>query len=120
MRSQPTDVSAGKSRFARSMPLVAHETAARATWRYPNDLKVAVQGARTKSQLARFLPREADAADDNVRVSFGDRPWFVPRSLGDSIRLLGIPETAALHPLAPGAAGSVDNGMTGGSEPWPQ
>lgn len=102
------DVSAGKSRFARTMPLLAHETVARATWRYPNDLKVELEGARTRSQLARFMPREADVSDENVRVSFGDRPWFVPRALGDSIRLLGVPETAALHPLAEGAEAYYD------------
>jgi hypothetical protein len=97
------DASAGKSRFARMMPLIAHESVARVTWRAPNDLKVEMLGARTKSQLSRFLPGDAEAKDENVRVSFGDRPWFVPRALGDSVRLLGVPETAALHPLAPGA-----------------
>jgi len=102
------DASAGASRFARMTPLLAHQTVARATWRYPNDLQVEILGARTKSQLERFLPREADVHDRDVRVSFGDRPWFVPRSLGDSVRLLGIPETAALHPLAPGAEAFYD------------
>jgi hypothetical protein len=32
-----------------------------------------------------------------------DRPWFIPRALGDSIRLMGVPEHAALHPLGDGA-----------------
>jgi hypothetical protein len=102
------DASAGASRFARQSPLLAHETVARATWRHPNDLRVEVLGARTRSQLERFLPAEAEVRDSDVRVSFGDRPWFVPRALGDSIRLLGIPETAALHPLAPGAEAFYD------------
>lgn len=102
------DASAGASRFARMTPLLAHESVARATWRSPNDLKVQVLGARTKSQLARFLPRDAEVSDEEVRVSFADRPWFVPRALGDSIRLLGVPETAALHPLAPGAESFYD------------
>jgi hypothetical protein len=102
------DASAGKSRFARMVPLIAHESVARVTWRAPNDLKVELLGARTKSQLSRFLPRDAEVRDENVRVSFGDRPWFVPRALGDSIRLLGVPETAALHPLAPGAEAYYD------------
>jgi hypothetical protein len=102
------DASAGASRFARLTPLLAHESVARATWRYPNDLKVEVLGARTKSQLERFLPHDADVRDKDVRVSFADRPWFVPRALGDSIRLLGVPETAALHPLAPGAEAFYD------------
>jgi hypothetical protein len=102
------DASAGASRFARLAPLLAHETVARASWRHPNDLKVEVLGARTKSQLERYLPRDADVRDRDVHVSFGDRPWFVPRALGDSIRLLGVPETAALHPLAPGAEAIYD------------
>ena len=102
------DASAGASRFARLTPLLAHESVARATWRYPNDLKVQVLGARTKSQFERFLPRDADVRDEDVRVSFADRPWFVPRALGDSVRLLGVPETAALHPLAPGAEAFYD------------
>lgn len=102
------DASAGASRFARLTPLLAHESVARATWRYPNDLKVEVLGARTKSQLERFLPKEADVHDEEVQISIGDRPWFVPRALGDSVRLLGVPETAALHPLAPGAEAFYD------------
>jgi hypothetical protein len=106
------DASAGKSRFARSMPLLAHESVARVTWRAPNDLRVELLGARTKSQLSRFLPRDADVKDENIRVSFGDRPWFVPRALGDSVRLLGVPETAALHPLAPGAEAYYDYAIT--------
>jgi hypothetical protein len=95
------DASAGASRFARMAPLLAHESVARASWRHPNDLRVEVLGARTTSQLARYLPRDAEVRDAEVRVSFADRPWFVPRALGDSVRLLGVPETAALHPLAP-------------------
>ncbi len=97
------DASAGKSRFARLSPLIAHESVAQIVWRAPNDLKVVLLGARTKSVLSRFVPRRANVRDEEVRVSVGDRPWFVPRALGDSIRLLGVPETAALHPLAPGA-----------------
>lgn len=97
------DASAGKSRFARLSPLIAHESVAQIVWRAPNDLKVVLLGARTKSMLSRFVPRRANVRDEEVRVSVGDRPWFVPRALGDSIRLLGVPETAALHPLAPGA-----------------
>jgi hypothetical protein len=102
------DASAGASRFARMSPLLAHETVARASWRHPNDLKVEILGTRTKSQLERFLPRDAEVRDSEVEVSFANRPWFVPRALGDSIRLLGVPETAALHPLAPGAESFYD------------
>jgi hypothetical protein len=86
------DVSAGRSRFARQFPLIAHETRARLTWRRPNDLRLDIEGVR------------AAAAFRDLQVQTGyDRPWFVPRGLGDSIRLMGIPETAALHPLASGA-----------------
>jgi hypothetical protein len=86
------DVSAGRSRFARQFPLIAHETRGRLTWRRPNDLRLDVEGVR------------AVAAFRDVQVQMGyDRPWFVPRALGDSIRLMSVPETAALHPLAPGA-----------------
>jgi hypothetical protein len=46
--------------------------------------------------------------DEEMREDFRqevwfDRPWFIPRSLGDSIRLMGVPDHAALHPLAAGA-----------------
>ncbi|HEX9727505.1 MAG TPA: hypothetical protein VGA37_03240 [Gemmatimonadales bacterium] len=86
------DAAAGRSRFARMLPLLAHETAGRITWRRPNDMRLEILGIRNKSI---FPGAEADVTHD--------RPWFVPRALGDSIRLMGVPETAALHPLAPGA-----------------
>ncbi len=85
------DVAFGRSRFARMLPIAAHETAARIVWALPNDLKVDVIGARYVSAF--------ENAD--VEAAF-DRPWFIPRSLGDSIRLVDdeLPTTAALHPLA--------------------
>jgi len=88
------DAGFGRSRFARILPVMAHETAARVTWALPNDLRVDVLGERGRSVF------------DNAEVEAEyDRPWFVPRSLGDSIRLVDdeLPATAALHPLAPGA-----------------
>jgi hypothetical protein len=99
------DFSVGRSRFARQLPLVAHETTARVTWREPNDLRVELLGARTRVSALIGGSRSRGRADRDpeVEVSFGGRPWFVPRALGDSIRLLGLPETAALHPLSPGA-----------------
>ena len=87
------DASAGRSRFARMLPLIAHETVARVTWRRPNDLKLDVLGVRARSIFRGVKPEVAY-----------NRPWFVPRALSDSITLMGVPETAALHPLAPGAA----------------
>lgn len=88
------DAGFGRSRFARIPPILAHETAARVTWALPNDLKVDILGARG---VTVFDPEEVDAAFDS--------PWFIPRSLGDSIRFVDdeLPATAALHPLAPGA-----------------
>lgn len=86
------DASVGRSRFARLLPLIAHETAARVTWRRPNDLQLEILGVRQRSV---FPGTRAEIAYD--------RPWFVPRALGDSIHLMGLPETAALHPLADGA-----------------
>lgn len=88
------DAGFGRSRFARVLPIVAHETAARVAWSLPNDLKVDVVGQRGVSA---FRNADIDAAFD--------RPWFIPRSLGDSIRLVDddLPTTAALHPLTAGA-----------------
>lgn len=97
------DFSAGRSRFARQAPLVAHETTARVAWQQPNDLRVDLLGARTKVSPLIGGRRSREGDDHEVEVSFGERPWFVPRALGDSIRLLGVPETGALHPLGPGA-----------------
>ncbi len=107
------DFTAGRSRFSRQTALLAHETVAQVTWRAPNDLKVQVQGARSAAPILRMvagIDPEVDAElDEDLRGDFKqevwfDRPWFIPRSLGDSIRLMGLPEQAALHPLA--AAGT--------------
>ena len=91
------DAGFGRSRFARIPPILAHETAARITWALPNDLKVDILGERAVSV---FDEGEVDAAFDS--------PWFIPRSLGDSIRFVDdeLPATAALHPLASDAAAS--------------
>lgn len=101
------EASAGKSRFARQTTLMAHETMARITWKMPNDLKVQVVGTRAKLPLIGMLSGLADVDDDVERELRNelvmDRPWFIPRAFGDSIRLMGVPEHAALHPLAAGA-----------------
>jgi len=86
------DASAGRSRFARAFPLIAHETVARVRWSRPNDLKLDLLGVRVTSPFSGVRPEV-----------WLDRPWFIPRAPDDSIRLMGVPETAALHPLAPGA-----------------
>ena len=106
------DVTAGRSRFARQTALVAHETVARVAWRSPNDLKVRIQGARSAAPILGMMvgisPELDEELDEDVRGELRqevwfDRPWFIPRSLGDSIRLMGVPDRAALHPLAAGA-----------------
>ncbi len=91
------DAGFGRSRFARIPPILAHETAARITWALPNDLKVSILGQRAVSV---FNEGDVDAAFDS--------PWFIPRSLGDSIRFVDdeLPATAALHPLAANADAS--------------
>lgn len=107
------DFTAGRSRFSRQTALLAHETVAEVTWRAPNDLKVQVEGARSAAPILRMFagisPELDEELDEDLRGDFKqevwfDRPWFIPRSLGDSIRLMGLPEHAALHPLA--AAGT--------------
>ncbi len=107
------DVTAGRSRFARQTALVAHETVARVTWRTPNDLKVQIRGARSAAPVLRMMVGISPELDEelegeDVRGEFRqevwfDRPWFIPRSLGDSVRLMGVPDRAALHPLAASA-----------------
>ncbi len=98
------EASAGKSRFARQTTLMAHETMARITWKAPNDLKIDVLGTRAKIPLVAMLSGLADvddAVERELRTELVmDRPWFIPRAFGDSIRVMGVPEHAALHPLA--------------------
>jgi len=113
---------ASRSRFSRAVPLLAHETVARLTWRAPNDLTVDVAGARSALPMLRLLEamgvevNREDVNDDLRRElqseAWLDRPWFVPRALGDSVRVMGIPDLAALHPLAPGAEGSYRYAVT--------
>jgi len=99
---------AGRSRFAGLNTLLAHESRARVTWRQPNDLKVEVLGARSRAPVLRMLRAFGADIRDDVQEELRqdmvpERPWFIPRSLGDSIRVMGVPETAVLHPLADGA-----------------
>ena len=101
------EASAGKSRFARQTTLMAHETMARITWKRPNDLKIQVLGTRAKVPLVAMLSGlanvDSDVEDELRNELVMDRPWFIPRAFGDSIRVMGVPEHAALHPLAAGA-----------------
>jgi hypothetical protein len=84
----------GRGHFARLIPLAALEQEAELSWQAPNDVRVVTLGQRTQTALA------------GMQVDVGwTRPWFIPRFLGDSIRLLGqdFPTRAAIHPLAMGA-----------------
>lgn len=85
----------GKRRWAEVPVAAIEEQEARVQWSVPNDLRVDLLGRRQASRL--------DGV--NLASSFS-RPWFVPRTLGDSIRVLGsdAPSRAAPHPLAAGAA----------------
>jgi hypothetical protein len=102
------DVTAGRSRFSRQTALFAHETVALVTWRTPNDLKVEALGARSAAPIIGIVADMGAGADREPREDFRqevllDRPWFIPRAFGDSITLMGVPEHAAVHPLASGA-----------------
>ncbi|NIM48829.1 MAG: hypothetical protein GTN62_03480 [Gemmatimonadales bacterium] len=114
------EAAAGRSRFARLTTLIAHESVAEITWRVPNDLKVKVLGSRARAPIVRILrglsedvgrwergelpDRITSEAEGELRQELvPERPWFIPRALGDSVRLMGLPEHAALHPLGDNA-----------------
>ncbi|HEX9582028.1 MAG TPA: hypothetical protein VF970_13065 [Gemmatimonadales bacterium] len=100
------EVVAGRGRFSRLTTLLAHESQAQVTWQAPNDLRVEIQGTRTAVPLVKMLRAAGVQVDDGGELQTDvwlDRPWFVPRSLSDSIHLMGVPQIGALHPLAPGA-----------------
>ena len=85
------DAGLGKRRFARIPRFMARETTSRVHWESPDDLRIEFLGARLASTL-----------DDLDADLVFDRPWFIPRAVGDSIALLGggFPEYPALHPLS--------------------
>lgn len=88
------DGSLGRGRFAHLTPLVAIEQESDLQWQAPNDVRIVTLGQRTATALP------------NARVNARwTKPWFIPRFLGDSIRLLDddFPARAAIHPLAAGA-----------------
>ncbi|HEY7683885.1 MAG TPA: hypothetical protein VH879_14660 [Gemmatimonadales bacterium] len=81
----------GRRRWAQVPNAAVEEQEGRVQWVAPNDLKVDILG------------RRASARSSELRLSSRfDQPWFVPRSLSDSVRVFGneIPPRAALHPLA--------------------
>jgi len=82
----------GRRRWANPASAAVEEQVGTVTWSRPNDLRVDIAGRREESKLAGI----------SLNSTF-DEPWFVPRQLGDSVRLLSseVPERAALHPFAP-------------------
>jgi hypothetical protein len=85
------DAAFARGRFARLLPIAVLEQVSRVWWQVPNDVKLETLGQRSRTAFR--------GADVDARWS---RPWFIPRFLGDSIRLMGndFPDRAAIHPLA--------------------
>jgi hypothetical protein len=83
--------SLGKRRWARIPIASVEEQEARVHWRRPNDIKVDVTGRRARARSEQWKIQ-----------SLFDKPWFVPRGLGDSVSFFAneVPERAALHPFA--------------------
>ncbi len=84
-------VGVGRRRWARVPASAVEEQVADLQWQRPNDLRVDVLGRRTRSR-----------SESLQLSSVWDRPWFVPRSVDDSVRIFSdeFPATGALHPLA--------------------
>jgi len=81
----------GRRRWAMVPNAAAEEQEGTVHWSAPNDLRVEILGRRAAARTA------------GMRLSSSfDRPWFVPRALGDSLRVFGneIPPRAAIHPLS--------------------
>lgn len=83
--------SLGKRRWARIPIASVEEQEALVHWRHPNDIKVDVVGRRARARSEQW----------EIQALF-DKPWFVPRGLGDSVSFFAneVPERAALHPFA--------------------
>jgi hypothetical protein len=86
-------VSLGRRRWGGATTAAIEEQDALVAWQRPNDLRVDVLGRRYRSR------------SESLRLSSTfDRPWFVPRGIGDSVRIFSneFPATGALHPLGAG------------------
>jgi hypothetical protein len=85
-------VGIGRRRWARVPVSAVEEQVADVQWQRPNDLRLDVVGRRSRSR-----------SESLELSSVWDRPWFVPRSVDDSVRIFSdeFPATGALHPLAP-------------------
>lgn len=84
-----------KRKWGDPLPVAVEEQDATISWQLPNDLRVDMLGRRSASQLQGV----------DLATTFS-HPWFVPRTLGDSLRIFGASQTpsrAAPHPLASGA-----------------
>ncbi|HUL69372.1 MAG TPA: DUF5686 family protein [Gemmatimonadales bacterium] len=81
----------GRSRWELVPTAAVEEQQINVAWQRPNDLQVEVIGRRARSR--------SEGIDLS---SIFDRPWFIPRGVGDSIRVFGtdFPERGALHPLS--------------------
>ncbi len=92
-------VSVGRRRWGRSPVAGVEEQEASIHWQRPSDLRVDVIGRRFKGRVDGF-----------ELSSVFDHPWFVPRSVDDSVRIFSndFPATGALHPLAAGAETRYD------------
>jgi len=84
----------GRRRWARVPTSAVEEQVADIQWQRPNDLRIDIRGRRSRSR-----------SEDVELSSVWDRPWFVPRSVDDSVRIFSdeFPATGALHPLAAAA-----------------
>lgn len=83
--------SLGRRKWARVPTYAVEEQEGTVHWQAPNDLRLDILGRRNASR-----------SKDVTLSSDFSRPWFVPRGLGDSVRIFGndFPTRAALHPLA--------------------
>ncbi len=81
----------GRRQWSDPSTLAVTEQMAAVAWALPNDLRVDILGTREAARLP-----------DVTLGSTFSRPWFVPRTLGDSIRIFGStsPNRAATHPLS--------------------
>ena len=96
-------VSLGRRKWGRYPTAAAEEQDAMVAWQRPNDLRVDVIGRRFTSRTPA-----------TQLSSVFDRPWFVPRAVGDSVRIFSndFPATGALHPLGAGAESAYHYKLT--------
>jgi hypothetical protein len=86
-------VSLGRRKWAQPPAAAVEEQEGTVAWEYPNNLRADITGSRFKARNPSW----------RMQSTF-ESPWFVPRGLGDSVRVFGndFPEQAAIHPLSAG------------------